>query len=58
MIHVENGIIELKGSTFQIGEDLKNLEKIIKSNEDIKDSYKLSKKADKVTISILEDILK
>lgn len=58
MIHLENGIIELKGSTFQIGKDLNDLMKIINRHEDIKDGYEIAKKADKVTVSILEDLLK
>lgn len=56
MIHVENGIIEIKGSTFQIGEDLKDLEKVISRNEDIKDGYQLAKKEEKIMNKIFEDI--
>lgn len=57
MIHIENGIIELKGSNLTIGQDLLNLEKLVISNKELKEDYKLAKKADNIFESIFKDLL-
>ncbi|MGN1371254.1 MAG: hypothetical protein ACI4XM_03150 [Candidatus Coprovivens sp.] len=57
MIHVENGIIELKGSKLTIGQDLLNLEKLVNSNKELKEDYKLAKKVDNIFESIFKDLL-
>ena len=57
MIHIENGIIELNGSNLTIGQDLLNLEKLVNSNKELKENYKLAKKADNIFESIFKDLL-
>lgn len=57
MIHVENGIIELKGNNLTIGHDLLNLEKLVNSNKELKENYKLAKKEDNIFESIFKDLL-
>lgn len=57
MIHIENGIIELEGSNLTIGQDLLNLEKLVNSNKELKEDYKLAKKADSIFESVFKDLL-
>ena len=57
MIHVENGIIEIKGSNFTIGQDLLNLEKLVNSNKELKENYKLAEKADSIFETVFKDLL-
>jgi hypothetical protein len=57
MIHIENGIIELKGSNLIIGQDLLNLEKIVNCNKELKENYNLAKKCDKTIDKIFKELL-
>lgn len=57
MIHIENDVIELKGSNLTIGLDLLNLEKLVNSNKELKEDYKLAKKADNIFENIFKDLL-
>ena len=57
MIHIENGIIELKDSNLTIGQDLLNLEKLVNCNKELKENYNLAKKCDKTIDKIFKELL-
>lgn len=58
MIHIENDVIEIKGTDLQIGKDLINIEKITNETKHLKDCYNLAKKTDKLVDELIEDLLK